>query len=42
MNSKGLKAGLSALALCVALGGMYQGVAMAGERSRRANRRRRA
>lgn len=33
MNSKGLKTGLSALALCVALGGMVAGVAAAGERS---------
>ena len=33
MNTKVLTAGLSALALCVALGGLVQGVAAAGERS---------
>ncbi|THD36780.1 MAG: SPOR domain-containing protein [Sphingomonas sp.] len=33
MNSKGLKTGLSALALCVAFGGLVEGVAVAGERS---------
>ncbi|MEO5495046.1 MAG: tetratricopeptide repeat protein [Sphingomonas sp.] len=33
MNTKVLSAGMSALALCVALGGLVQGVAAAGERS---------
>ncbi|MDB5680175.1 SPOR domain-containing protein [Sphingomonas bacterium] len=33
MKTKSLNAGLSALALCVAVGGLYQGVAAAGERS---------
>ena len=33
MKTKSLNAGLSALALCVAIGGVYQGVAVAGERS---------
>ena len=33
MNTKVLSAGMSALALCVALGGLVQGVAAAGERT---------
>jgi Flp pilus assembly protein TadD len=33
MKSKGLTAGLSALALCAALGGIYQGAALAGSKS---------
>ncbi|MGN6376161.1 MAG: tetratricopeptide repeat protein, partial [Sphingomonas sp.] len=33
MKSKGLTTGLSALALCVALGGVYHGVALAGSQS---------
>lgn len=39
MKSKGLTAGLSALALCVALGGVYHGAALAGAKSSAADDR---